>query len=123
MPFYLFSCTKFYFITVGFFLDNFQQNFLDTGLCFIFNFRDIGSFGTWEFVLGYIPSNSARCLRGENLKFYSLHLANNQIIMAAAVSRMDGLVKEYLLFRGFHATLKTYESDIKNEKEKGFRVN
>ena len=80
----------------------------------------------WEFVLGYIPSNSARCLRGENsenLKFYSLHLANNQIIMAAAVSRMDGLVKEYLLFRGFHATLKTYESDIKNEKEKGFRVN
>ena len=35
---------------------------------------------------------------------------------------LDELVKEYLLFRGFTATLKSFDTDLKNEKEKGFRV-
>ena len=35
---------------------------------------------------------------------------------------LDELVREYLLFRGFTGTLKTFDADIKNEKEKGFRV-
>jgi len=35
---------------------------------------------------------------------------------------VDELVKEYLTFRGFTTTLKYFEHDLKNEKEKGFRV-
>ena len=35
---------------------------------------------------------------------------------------LDELVREYFLFRGFTATLKSFDADLKNEKEKGFRV-
>ena len=35
---------------------------------------------------------------------------------------LDELVREYLVFRGFTPTLKSFDSDLKNEKEKGFRV-
>nr|XP_056702134.1 WD repeat-containing protein 91 [Euleptes europaea] len=42
--------------------------------------------------------------------------------MAAAVERTDDLVREYLLFRGFTATLKQLDAEIKADKEKGFRV-
>ena len=35
---------------------------------------------------------------------------------------LDELVREYLVFRGFTLTLKSFDSDLKNEKEKGFRV-
>ena len=35
---------------------------------------------------------------------------------------LDELVREYLLFRGFVTTLKSLDTDLKNEKEKGFRV-
>ena len=35
---------------------------------------------------------------------------------------LDELVREYLLFRGFTGTLKTFDVDLKNEKEKGLRV-
>ena len=35
---------------------------------------------------------------------------------------LDELVREYLTFRGFTATLKSFDADLKNEKEKGFRV-
>ncbi|XP_040572431.1 WD repeat-containing protein 91 [Lepeophtheirus salmonis] len=35
---------------------------------------------------------------------------------------IDDLIKEYLLFRGFSSTLKTFELELKTEKEKGFRV-
>ena len=35
---------------------------------------------------------------------------------------LDELVREYLLFRGFTGTLKTFDADLKNEKEKGLRV-
>ncbi|XP_026550172.1 WD repeat-containing protein 91 isoform X1 [Notechis scutatus] len=42
--------------------------------------------------------------------------------MAAAVERVDELVREYLVFRGFTATLKQLDAEIKADKEKGFRV-
>jgi len=35
---------------------------------------------------------------------------------------LDELVKEYILFRGFTSTLRTFDADLKSEKEKGFRV-
>uniref|UniRef100_T1IIU8 WD repeat-containing protein 91 n=1 Tax=Strigamia maritima TaxID=126957 RepID=T1IIU8_STRMM len=39
-----------------------------------------------------------------------------------AVSFVDELVREYLLFRGFVATLKAFDNDLKNDKDKGFRA-
>lgn len=38
------------------------------------------------------------------------------------VQYMDELIKEYLLYRGFGATVKAFDSDLKSDKEKGFRV-
>lgn len=40
----------------------------------------------------------------------------------AHVQFMDELVREYLLFRGFVASVKSFDTDLKNEKDKGFRV-
>ncbi|XP_060695514.1 WD repeat-containing protein 91 isoform X1 [Hemiscyllium ocellatum] len=42
--------------------------------------------------------------------------------MASAVERMDELVREYLLYREFTSTLKTFDIEIKTDKDKGFRV-
>ena len=42
--------------------------------------------------------------------------------MSAATPYLDSLVKEYLLFRGFTATLRAFDVELKSEKEKGFRV-
>ena len=42
--------------------------------------------------------------------------------MAASTPYIDSLVKEYLLFRGFTATLRAFDAELKLEKEKGFRV-
>ncbi|XP_078424554.1 WD repeat-containing protein 91 isoform X1 [Cetorhinus maximus] len=42
--------------------------------------------------------------------------------MASAVERMDELVREYLLYREFSSTLKTFDTEIKADKDKGFRV-
>jgi WD repeat-containing protein 91 len=38
------------------------------------------------------------------------------------VQYMDEMVKEYLLFRGFCTTLKTFDAELKTDKDKGFRV-
>lgn len=35
---------------------------------------------------------------------------------------VDELIKEYLLFRGFGNTLKAFDTEIKTDKEKSFRV-
>lgn len=43
--------------------------------------------------------------------------------MAAAVKALDEIIKEYLLFRGFTNTLKTFEAELKLDKDKSFRVN
>uniref|UniRef100_A0AAY4ESF3 WD repeat-containing protein 91 n=1 Tax=Denticeps clupeoides TaxID=299321 RepID=A0AAY4ESF3_9TELE len=42
--------------------------------------------------------------------------------MASAVERTDDLVREYLVYRGFTSTLKYLDSEIKADKDKGFRV-
>ena len=38
------------------------------------------------------------------------------------VQYIDELVREYLLFRGFTATLKSFDNELKIDKDKGFRV-
>lgn len=42
--------------------------------------------------------------------------------MAAVANRMDELVIDYLLFRGLTGSLRTLETELKNDKEKGLRV-
>lgn len=42
--------------------------------------------------------------------------------MAAIATTMDYLIKEYLIFRGFTNTFKSYEAEIKADKNKSFRV-
>ena len=40
----------------------------------------------------------------------------------ASVCRTDELVRDYLLFRGFTITLKSFDTELKNDKIKAFRV-
>lgn len=40
----------------------------------------------------------------------------------AHIQYVDELVKEYLLYRGFTYTLKSFDTELKVDKEKGFRV-
>lgn len=40
----------------------------------------------------------------------------------AHIQFVDELVREYLLYRGFTATVKAFDSDLKVDKDKGFRV-
>lgn len=40
----------------------------------------------------------------------------------AHLQYVDELVREYLLFRGFSTTLKTFDAELKADKDKGFRV-
>ena len=40
----------------------------------------------------------------------------------APMLKMDELVKEYLLFRGFNSSLKQIEIESKQDKDKGYRV-
>ncbi|XP_059214487.1 WD repeat-containing protein 91 [Centropristis striata] len=42
--------------------------------------------------------------------------------MGSAVERTDEHVREYLIYRGFTSTLKHLDTEIKSDKEKGFRV-
>ncbi|XP_029301218.1 WD repeat-containing protein 91 isoform X2 [Cottoperca gobio] len=42
--------------------------------------------------------------------------------MGSAVERTDEHVREYLIYRGFNGTLKHMDTEIKVDKEKGFRV-
>ena len=35
---------------------------------------------------------------------------------------IDKLIRDYLLQRGFNNTLKSFDNDLKNDKEKGFKV-
>lgn len=51
-----------------------------------------------------------------------LELAGAEVTMGSAVERTDEHVREYLIYRGFTSTLKHLDSDIKADKEKGFRV-
>lgn len=42
--------------------------------------------------------------------------------MAAAAQVIDEMLKEYLLFRGFTGTLKSFDAELKADKDKSFRV-
>ncbi|KAK7486232.1 hypothetical protein BaRGS_00022555 [Batillaria attramentaria] len=42
--------------------------------------------------------------------------------MATACERLDSLVKDYLLFRGFTATAKTFDHELKQDKDRGLRA-
>lgn len=42
--------------------------------------------------------------------------------MATAVGALDDAIKEYLVFRGFTNTLKQFEAEKKDDKDKNFRV-
>lgn len=38
-----------------------------------------------------------------------------------SINFTDDIIKEYLLFRGFNSTLKSFENELKSDKEKAFR--
>lgn len=40
----------------------------------------------------------------------------------AHIQYVDSLIREYMLFRGFSSTLKTFDTELKSDKDKGFRV-
>ena len=42
--------------------------------------------------------------------------------MAAALGAVDELIREYFLYRGFVQTLKAFEQEKKDDKDKGLRV-
>ena len=42
--------------------------------------------------------------------------------MASAAGALDEAVKEYLVYRGFTNTLRQFELEKKDDKDKGFRV-
>lgn len=42
--------------------------------------------------------------------------------MATAVGALDDAIKEYLVYRGFTNTLKQFETEKKDDKDKNFRV-
>ena len=42
--------------------------------------------------------------------------------MATTANALDDLIKEYLIYRGFTATLKCFDGDLKNDKSKSFKV-
>lgn len=42
--------------------------------------------------------------------------------MVESVERMDEMVKDYLLFRGMTNSFKAFEIDLKNDKDRSFRV-
>lgn len=40
----------------------------------------------------------------------------------AHIQFVDELVREYMLFRGFSSSLKTFDAELKQDKDKGFRA-
>jgi hypothetical protein len=50
--------------------------------------------------------------------FYSNAFLN----ASTSIAFMDELIKEYLLFRGFNATIKAFEQDLKQDKDRAFRA-
>lgn len=59
--------------------------------------------------------------RGEWL-WLQLALKSQKAAMASAAGALDEAVKEYLVYRGFTNTLKQFELEKKDDKDKGFRV-
>ncbi|XP_071476056.1 WD repeat-containing protein 91-like [Diadema antillarum] len=42
--------------------------------------------------------------------------------MSEAVQRMDELIRDYMLYRGLTSTLKSFDAELKNDKDKAFRA-
>ena len=42
--------------------------------------------------------------------------------MAPPMQTLDDMIREYLIFRGFVTTFKSFEADLKAEKEKGYKA-
>ncbi|XP_041476366.1 WD repeat-containing protein 91-like [Lytechinus variegatus] len=42
--------------------------------------------------------------------------------MSESVQRMDELIRDYLLYRGLTNSLKSFDAELKNDKDKGFRA-
>lgn len=40
----------------------------------------------------------------------------------AHIQYVDSLIREYMLFRGFSNSLKSFDFELKSDKDKGFRV-
>lgn len=40
----------------------------------------------------------------------------------AHIQYVDSLIREYMLFRGFSSSLKTFDTELKSDKDRGFRV-
>lgn len=40
----------------------------------------------------------------------------------ANIQYVDSLIREYMLFRGFSISLKSFDSELKTDKDKGFRI-
>lgn len=40
----------------------------------------------------------------------------------AQIQYVDDLIREYMLFRGFSNTIKSFEVELKSDKDKSFRV-
>lgn len=40
----------------------------------------------------------------------------------AHIQYVDALIREYMLFRGFSNSLKSFDTELKGDKDKGFRV-
>ena len=57
-----------------------------------------------------------------SLRSTSIRNTSVFIEMASATGRVDELVKDYLIYRGLTTTYRTFEAELKNDKEKGLRV-
>ena len=60
-------------------------------------------------------AKSTKLLKKKSLKKSKI------IIFEMSYQFLDELVREHLIFRGFVSTLKTFDAEIRSEKEKGFR--
>ena len=69
-------------------------------------------------------ANWAKILVNKDVNFTLLnaYLETTFATMAAAMGAVDEAIKEYLLYRGFVQTLKSFELEKKDEKDKGMRV-
>ena len=53
---------------------------------------------------------------------YNQPNSSQQATGTTSVAQMDELVKEYLLFRGFSQTLKSFDHDLKIDKDRCFKA-
>jgi WD repeat-containing protein 91 len=67
-------------------------------------------------------SSVANTLITSNVLYTQSSSTSQQANGTTSVALMDELVKEYLIFRGFNQTVKSFEHDLKNDKDRGFKA-